>query len=137
MLIHRRLRNEVFATRHFWFCHLFAPFSLPLAACSAHPQNGYPVEGLSKLYRDAYADGSKTLQLFQSAEIPGALSFRITYLSMTCTTPFATKTSAVTTLAPFTMTPPFPTVIVTLLPLTVFKVVLLSKLLYPTVPATT
>lgn len=60
------------------------------------------------------------------------------YLSITCTTPFATKTSGVMTFASFTKTLPLSMVIVNLPPLRVVKLVpFLSVELYPTVPLTT
>jgi hypothetical protein len=48
-------------------------------------------------------------------------------LSMTCTTPLATRTLGTMTLAELTNTVPFSTVMVTLSPLTVYRVVLVSK----------
>lgn len=54
---------------------------------------------------------------------------RISYLSMTWTTPLATRTSGMMTFAEFTKIDPSSTVIVTLPPLTVVNVVLLNKLL--------
>lgn len=58
-------------------------------------------------------------------------------LSMAWITPPATRTFGTTTLAELTKTLPPSTVMVTLPPLTVFKVVLLNRVLYPTVPWTT
>jgi hypothetical protein len=60
-----------------------------------------------------------------------------THESITCTTPPATSTFGVTTLALLTNTFPSTTVIVTLPPPSVGSVVLDNKLLYPTVPFTT
>ena len=60
-----------------------------------------------------------------------------TYPSITWTTPLATRTLGVITFAELTNTVPFSTVIVKFSPPTVFKVVFVSKGLYPTVPLTT
>jgi hypothetical protein len=61
---------------------------------------------------------------------------RRNYLSITWTTPLATRTLGVTTFAELTKTVPFSTVMVTFPPPTVFNVVFVSRGLYPTVPVT-
>ena len=65
-------------------------------------------------------------------------SHKKTYLSMTCTTPFATSTSAIVTVAWFTFTDPLDNVICTVAPLRVGIIwPFVSVVLYPTVPFTT
>jgi hypothetical protein len=70
---------------------------------------------------------------FGAAEVLLGLST----LSITCTTPLATKTSGVITFALFTYTFPFSMVMVTFSPFTVVNVVFVKVVLYPTVPFTT